>query len=398
MVRRGRKTGKHRRIPCCLLAIVLAGVVPAASKPKPIEVGYDDGIEIATKDGNTRFHIEWRAQLRYEDLDAGSHPDGAIEDIDEFSINRARFKLGGHVYRPWLRVYTEYDIEGGRLLDLRFELARSPKVMLRVGQYKVLYNRERVDSSGNQQFAERSIATRAFTIDRQQGLTLRGRLFEGSRADSRYAIGVFTGTGRGGDGDSDDHPLYTSRWQWNFLRRDLGFSQSDIRRREKPAASLAVAAASNRSRFTRFSSSGGGQLDGFDEGESGQYDIDQAMVELALKWRGLSIQSELHRKEIDDRVADTRTDLDGYYAQVGCFPSEVIRGFPEPLELAARYARVRREGDRGRSGDESTLAGNWFFHGHRNKLTADLSYLQTFADGPGDVSEWRVRLQWDVSF
>ena len=378
--------------------MVMAGASPALSKSKPIEVGYDDGLEIVTKDGNNRFHIEWRAQLRFEDLDAAAHPDGRIEDIDEFSVNRARFKFGGHVYRPWLRFYIEYDLVGSRLLDLRFELGRSPKAELRVGQYKVRYNRERVDSSGKQQFVERSIVNRTFNLDRQQGLTLRGRLFEGKPADSRYAVGVFTGTGRGEDGDSDDHPLYTARWQWNFLRRDLEFSQSDIPRHEKPAGSLAVAAASNRSSFTRFSSSGGGQLDGFDDGQPGQYDIEQAMLELALKSRGLSIQGELHRKEIDDRIANTTTELTGYYAQVGYFLSEVIDGFPKPLELAARYARVRREGDRQRSGDESTLVANWFFHGHRNKLTTDVSYLQNFVDGPGEVSGWRFRLQWDISF
>ncbi|MCP3977918.1 MAG: porin [bacterium] len=378
--------------------LLIVGAVSAASDDKPIRVKYDDGLEIETAEGNYRFHIEWRAQLRFENLDAGGFPDEPASDNDEFSINRLRFKMGGHAYRPWLRYYTEYDLEGGRLLDLRFEVARSEKAIFRVGQFKVLYNRERIDSSGKQQFAERSIVTRTFTVDRQQGLTLRGRLFEGSHADSSYAVGVFSGTGRSEDGDGDGRPMYVARWQWNFLGRDVRFTASDIDRTDKLAAALAVGAVSNRSRYTRFSSSGGGQLDGFADGEEGQYEIEQSMVEFALRSRGLYVEGEWHRKEIDDRVADATTDLDGYYVQVGYFFHELFEAFPDPLELAGRYARVRREGDPLRSGEETTLVANWFFSGHRNKLTADISRLENLTDGPEEQSETRLRLQWDVSF
>ena len=36
------------------------------------------------------------------------------------------------------------------------------------------FNRERVDSSGRQQFVERSIINRTFTIDRQVGISFEG--------------------------------------------------------------------------------------------------------------------------------------------------------------------------------------------------------------------------------
>jgi phosphate-selective porin OprO/OprP len=54
-----------------------------------------------------------------------------------------------------------------------------------------------------------------------------------------------------------------------------------------------------------------------------------------------------------------------------------------------RVARDTRE--------EWTVAGNWFFDGHRNKLTADLSRLG-IDDPTGSGTAWRVRLQWDFSF
>ena len=58
------------------------------------------------------------------------------------------------------------------------------------------YNRERVDSSGRQQFVERSIVNRIFTVDRQVGVMIKGRLNKGTVADMRYYAGIFNGEGR----------------------------------------------------------------------------------------------------------------------------------------------------------------------------------------------------------
>lgn len=47
--------------------------------------------------------------------------------------------------------------------------------------------------------------------------------------------------------------------------------------------------------------------------------------------------------------------------------------------------------------DELTLGANWYINDHRNKLTADVSRLEV--EDPGDAAhDWRVRLQWDVTF
>ena len=49
--------------------------------------------------------------------------------------------------------------------------------------------------------------------------------------------------------------------------------------------------------------------------------------------------------------------------------------------------------------EEFTLGANWFFNGHSNKITLDVSHL-IIDDGflSTKDSENRVRLQWDVSF
>jgi phosphate-selective porin OprO and OprP len=45
---------------------------------------------------------------------------------------------------------------------------------------------------------------------------------------------------------------------------------------------------------------------------------------------------------------------------------------------------------------ELSSAANWFFTGHRNKLTLELSRL-TLEDPVSRGKVWRIRFQWDVS-
>jgi len=71
---------------------------------------------------------------------------------------------------------------------------------------------------------------------------------------------------------------------------------------------------------------------------------------------------------------------------------------PEPLEFALRFALVDPDGgDNDGKERESMMAANWFFNGHRNKLTADLSRVLR-RDVADNETETRIRLQWDVSF
>ena len=381
--------------------VAVSGRDRSSSEPqreKAIEYG-KNGLDIRSRDGNFAAHIDWGAQLRFTDRDFDD-PTAPSPDVreDDFVVNRARFKLGGHAYRPWLTYYFEYDFVRSALLDLRFSLKATDKLQLRVGQWKVPYNRERVDSSGKQQFAERSIVTTWFTLDRQQGLNLYGRLWKGRRADSWYNLGVYSATGRGGQG-SVEKPMVLGRWQWNFLERDLPFSQCDLKFHEKPAGTIALAAASWQGPFTAFSTEGGGSLPGLDVGQRDTFAVDQAMVETAFMYRGFSWQQEVHRKRVETVATGEVVELEGWYAQAGYFFHGVAEWFPKNLEIAVRAAQVDPnislpEDHIG----EATLVFNWFFRGHRNKLTLDMSRIHDRSAEVGRRYENRARLQWDVSF
>ena len=395
-----------------------------------VKVGWGKkGFTFSTVDGLFKTAIQWRFQGRFTYPERGDPRSvGNFGDQDEatFELRRVRMKVGGHGYKPWIKYYFEVDWQptrsaganpngsSTRLIDWRIMLEKYKWLQLRIGQWKINYNRERVDSSGKQQFVERSIVNRVFTIDRQVGAMLYGHLAPGTLFDSWYYAGVWTGSGRG-EANDDDQMMYMGRFQWNFLGRDLKWTQSDIKHHEKPTGSLAVAGYTTTGKCTRWSSSGCGTLGGVNSlglaftgdgaASNGQFRVEGMMEEFAFKWRGLSIQHEYHWKQVKDSgggmpgVASSKTNLMGSYSQIGYFPHYLIPAVPKPLEFAFRYAfvdpNVSAKNDKRQ---EFTLATNWFFAGHRNKITMDVSHLTLSRPAANDITEQRFRLQWDVSF
>ena len=387
----------------------------------PVKTSYGKkGFRLESRDGNWQTNLQWRAQLRFTSpyrSDPRSLGNFASDTQNTFEARRLRMKIGGHGYRPWIGYYFEVDLQptrdtgddsesaSARVIDWRLTLDKWDALALRIGQWKIDYNRERVDSSGRQQFVERSIVNRQFTIDRQVGVQLRGRLFKGTPADLRYYTGMFTGEGRGVRNDDEDL-MYMGRLQWNFLGRDLKWRQTDVERTEKPTGSLSFAAATNTGRCTRWSSSGCGNLSGFMSpatAANGQYTVEQYTQGFAFKYQGLSIQEEFHWKTVDDNINNTTSDMTGAYVQAGYFLNGLFPAFPRELEFAGRYAFVEEPNSANvlvnNTREEFTFGANWFFKGHNNKITADFSHL-TLEDSIAnrDVSDNRYRVQYDVSF
>lgn len=403
------------------------------------------GFGFETEDGNWRTSLQWRFQGRYTYPEKGGPSSTSFfTDNPEstFELRRVRMKIGGHGHKPWIKYYFEVDLQstdssGGsvgstRVIDWRIDLAKYKEFTIRVGQWKINYNRERVDSSGKQTFIERSIVNSVFTIDRQMGVLAMGRLFPGKVYDVNYYVGVFTGSGRG-EANDDDNMMYMARIQWNIFGRILKWTQSDLKYHEKPTASLAFGGYTTIGKCTRWSSSGCGSLgslfpssttgtftsDGI--AADGQFRVQGMVEEFAMKWKGLAIQHEYHWKQIDDKglagatgtitlpatsfvamragIGPSRTNMMGSYSQASYFPHYLVPAVPKPLEVAFRYAFV--DPNVGASNDtlrEYTMAFNWFFAGHRNKLTADFSHLSLDRSMSAAITEQRGRLQWDVSF
>ena len=367
-----------------------------------IQVTYGSkGWEFATEDDNYKLQFQSRLQFRFAhpiDTDPITFDDFQKEEQNIFKVNRARLKIGGNAFQEWLKYYWEYELAAGNLLDFQMMVEKYSWLSIRAGQWKTRYNRERVISSGKQQMVDRSIINRPFTLDRQQGISLYGR-FKGQRMlDLNYWFEILTGTGRGAAGNDDRNLMYVFRGQWNFRGRSLGFTGSDLKYNKELVGLLALAATTNRSPYTRFSQAGGGQLEGFDPGEPGQYWVNQWMAETALMFKGFSWQQEFHWKQIDDKVNKTITTLIGNYLQFGYFFHYLWSRVPKSLEMALRHATYDPDMNIDRNEqNELSLVLNWFFRKHLNKLSAEVSYFD-FKQTQQDLSDgWRFRVQWDVS-
>jgi phosphate-selective porin OprO and OprP len=367
-------------------------------------VGYGkNGFEFRTDNDRFSLAIQNRIQVRYAnpfDSDPRSFSDLERDD-SSFMIRRARTRLRGHAYWPWLKYYLQYDWSQPVLRDLTLTMEHFKWAKLWVGRGKVLYNDERITSSANQQFVNRSIVNDIFTVDRQQGMQVFGNLFPGSWHDISYYTGIFSGLGVGERNNDDDHMMYSGRLQWNAMGGEMPFSQSDIEFHEKPALNIAFAAATNRSKCTAFETDSRScrNLPGFPIGQDGQYRINQMMEEMRFKWQGFSMQHEMHWKEIVDTLKvqgdpARKTNLMGGLVQAGYFPHYIFSIVPKNLEFAGRYAFVDPNVNFGNDlQQEVSGVMTYFFNGHANKVNFQVSHLTV-----GDKSNQRYWLQWDLTF
>lgn len=389
--------------------------LPKGNVPAGISYG-KTGFTFRTDDDKFSLAIQNRIQARFaEPFDSDPR---SLSDLDRnensFMIRRARTKLSGHAYVPWLKYYMQYDWSQPVLRDLSLTVDKYKWAQVRVGRGKVSYNNERVTSSGNQQFVNRSIVNDIFTVDRQQGIEVKGNLFADKWYDLTYYVGAFTGMGVGERNNDDGSMMYSGRLQWNALGGEMKFSQSDIEYHEQPALNISVAANTNRSKCTAFETDSRScrTLTDFDatgnprylsaaNAKNGQYEIDQLLAEVNFKWRGFSLLHELHSKKIKDTANnDAETKLLGGFVQAGYFPHGLFSAIPPEVEIAGRYAMVDMDTDR--SNDKQTefsAVVNYFLEGHFNKLSLQLSRLSV--EDPRLVekgSENRIWAQWDLSF
>lgn len=396
-----------------LSAAATADVSDSTADAVTLQATYDER-KLSWQDntGNYRISLQNRIQLRYS-TPFDSSPRNLADlhaDTSSLDLRRIRTSLSGSVLDPRLSFHIEHDWNETIVRDFFLEFEFNDQATLWLGRGKALYNMEFWVSSGRQQFIERSIADGLFTINRQQGAQLFGRLFEGTPADLNYALGVFTGRGGAVGGNDDDHLMYISRLQWNVLGGDIGAAHGDLAFSSSPRVNIAAAAMTNRSDCTRFAAGANScrslpQFIPSDEAQDGQFDVEQAVAELRVHWNGFSLEGELNRKKVIDhlhtpRDPRRRTVLEGGFIQAGLLPHGLFPTVPPQLEFGLRYASVDPDDGRGNDDvEEVTGVANWFFDGHENKLSLEFSHIDL--EDPllqAEGSENRLRLQWDMRF
>ncbi|MBN8219834.1 MAG: hypothetical protein J0L53_02870 [Spirochaetes bacterium] len=400
---------------------------PVATEPQkdksgklPVGVEYvsGKGLTFDTGDGKFAATMQHRLQFRYAyPFDADPRSIANLnEEGHSFMVRRARFKLSGHAFKPWLKYNFQYDWSQPILRDFWIGVERFSWLQLRVGRGKVIYNDERVSSSGAQQFVNRSIVNDVFTIDRQQGVQLLGRVLPNTPADFSYVVGVFAGRGVGERLNDDTNLMYAARLQWNAIGDPIEFTQSDYKSTQKWQLNIAAGAATNQSNCTAFETdatscrsvpgSNYTTTIGTAAGtvRPGQFQVDQAVFEIRSIYKGLYFKHEAHVKRITDQGTATtpwprEAEMWGGLVQLGYFPHNAWDAIPSELEVAGRMAFVDPNINiAGNDQYEYTGILNWFANGHSNKISFEVTHHVLQNPAGGYASEQRYRSQWEFSF
>lgn len=377
-----------------LLVLLLSSAVQAQSPVSAAESGdgspfspvtFGDGIEFSMP--HDQFHMNLR--FRMQNLAAFEFPDdnqNASEDaLMDWQVRRLRLRMNGFVISQKLRYLLQLSFSRGDqdwdnsgfpnvVRDAMVMYQVTPSWQLGFGQGKLPGNRQRVISSGDQQFTDRSIVNAAFNIDRDFGVQSQWTLRSGEDV-FRWKAAISSGEGRNRSVEPDGKLFYTSRLEWlplgDFLRNGE-FFESDLVFEKNlkwaigiTSAFLDGAARSNGPVGKIFTTTGAFGDPVVRRSQWVHY------FDTLFKWQGHSLYLEWVQRESDRPVLNTQQAVligQGYNIQLG-------KMLTTQTELALRHSAILPERDvvgyYGRV-REWTVGVNHFLNGHRVKLQANV--------------------------
>ncbi|MBA3900868.1 MAG: porin [Bacteroidetes bacterium] len=386
------------------------GAVPRAEtiKPTPPEVYFKRGIEIVAPDSlfslNLRFRMQSRALYFSESL-----TDFSMSEA-EARVRRLRLRMEGFMYNPKLsyliqlsfsRGDMDWNVRDNSAINNSPNIIRDACVFYRpdnhwtfiFGQTKLPGNRQRVISSGDQQFIDRSIVNATYNIDRDFGLQAQylnsiGNLFY-------IAKGALT-TGDGRNVETTDKGLaYTGRLELLPLGKfkNMGdYFEGDLEREETPKISIAGGLSYNEgARRT------GGQI-GRDLYQ--QRNMTTYIYDALLKYRGFALYLEHLDRRADDPI--TMNEI-GQIRHITTGTGSLAQAsylFKNNYEVAARYAMIRPSEAIANLTPESDIATagvTKYIIRHKVKLQANISYQSRSQIAPiSPLQNWGAGFQIEL--
>lgn len=389
--------------------------VPPPTRPAPAAAAPDvsfkpgRGLVVTSADGDNQLGLGVRVQF----LSTIQHT--TEETLQGIQVRRARLSASGHIASPDLKFKLEVALsprdvntrdgvpQTSPLFDFFIDLQHLRDLNLRIGQYKVPFDRQRIISSSKLQFVDRAITDAEFTLERDIGLDLHSDDLLGLNL-FRYYLGIYPGEGRNNFDLGDFGLFYLARAEVLPFGLFDDYSEGDFERtglRLSLGAAYALLDDAPRDHGIL----GAAPADG------GSTDIQVATTDLMLKLAGFSMLSELFwrnsRRNPGPLVdAAGMPILDDTGTPIGVTPSRDGIGFlvqggyilPNyPFEVVARYALI--DGSSAPSRDalarlEEFAGGvSYYFDQHPLKLQADYTELAENGDYAGAVRRLRVQLQ-----
>ncbi len=339
------------------------------------------GIQYTGDDSTFYINFRFRMQNRLKYTSISGNDLGA-ESI-EARIRRLRLRMDGYIYNPKLSysiqlgfTRSDQDSEDTDVANLVRDAVIfynfSDDFYVAFGLNKLPGNRQRVNSSGELQFADRSLVNATFNVDRDFGIKAYYSPMIGE-VPVHFKGAISTGEGRVANA-TDDGLAYTGRVEFlplGAFSNGGDYIEGDLEYELAPKLSLGGGYSYN-DRTTRVHGQTGKLI-------SSPLTLKTSFVDAILKYRGWAYQVEYMRRDVDDPFT---TDLDGeaIYAFKGQGVNQqlsYVLNKETGYELASRYTWIKPHEDIGTFEAQTEvieLGLTKYFRAHRLKLQLNAHY------------------------
>jgi hypothetical protein len=373
-----------------VFVVILSNLSFGQTKNNKLNSFVGKGIEYVQKDSLFSMAVQFRIQNRVAYFSTSLTD--FTPDVFEFRVRRMRLKFKGFMLTPKLTYYFQLGFSKG---DLDWESGSSnvinstPNIIrdaivyyeivkglkLGLGQTKLPGNRQRLISSGDQQFYDLSIVNATFNLDRDFGLFAT---YDNKKLPFRIKGEITSGEGRNSL-KSDKGLNYTTRLEFlpfGRFTRENEDCEGDLEREMKPKLALGISYNYNTHAMRQ-----GGTL-GRELYE--KVNMQNLHADLLFKYKGFAVLHETCLRNVDKPVTvNANGDIRSVYNGFGC-NTQLSYNFKNNFEIAARYSFVSPNKNVYDNHDFLTVneqryeqwqAGvSKYFIGHRVKVQADLLY------------------------
>ncbi|WP_179339276.1 porin [Winogradskyella ludwigii] len=369
-------------------------------------------INFVAKDSSFSIKFAPRFQVRTSSI--WNHDGNQYGNAEyDFIVRRARLKFDGFAYSPKLKYKLELglsnrDIAGANdfnrntpryILDAVIMWNFSGNWELWAGQTKLPGNLERIVSSGNMQFINRSLLNSRFNLDRDIGIQLHHKTDLGSNFLMREKFSISQGEGRNVTEGNEGGLQYTARLEFlpfgNFQSKGE-YVQSDLKREATPKLMIGFAYNYNQDAVRERGFSGDYMI----RTDETIYETDQTSIfaDAMFKYKGFSFMGEYAKRSAGNEIA---TEADG----ITPTGDIVLTGnainlqagylFKSNYEIAARFTTLDFEDvTETLPREQYTLGASKYIVGHKLKVQTDISYS---TENSNDDSIM-FRLGFDIHF
>lgn len=355
-------------------------------------------LSFAASDSTFAFKFGFRFQTLYDgryNLDTDVYEDAMM-------IRRTRLKFDGWAIDPKIVYKLELAVsnrdqrsghndESGNTANIvldavvKWNFAENWHVWW--GQTKLPGNRERVISSQNLQFVDRSLVNSRFNLDRDVGVQLRHK---SANDKFRQILAISMGQGRNViDRNPSEGYQLTGRFEFLPMGSFTGkgdYFGSDLKRETTPKLSIGITGDLNTNAVRSRGNLGGFVTVSETDETYLPTDLKSFIADMMFKYNGISAMSEFVK-----RTAGNNEDLygtgSGFVFQMGYL-------FPSNWEIAGRFTDINADDTHSVFADqkEYTLGLSRYISGHDLKFQSDISY-QTFAGQPTEYLIFRFQTE-----